>query len=252
MVSGLPWEDPRSFRKPTLFGISTGLTLASLLILLDDLKSRHRDLAIRVGLCVSLVVEVLLITLQSWRRVPSHFNRATAIDTIIELAMLACILFACVCIGGLAIRVMRADAFRAISRARVLAQQAGMLFLVVSCVLGMAITVLGHYQLATGGSSETYGRQGVLKFPHGAVLHAIQTLVLWSWWCDRVRAKRNELSVMFLAGSHLFFLLYAIRQTSLGRDRWDGDMVAWGLLGWAVLAGILAVFMLLGPREKYR
>ena len=241
MSSDLSWDEPTSFRKPILFGISTGLTLGSLLLLLNDLRPKPRDRYLRWGLCVSLVAEVLLISGQAWRRVPSHFNRTTAVDTVIEVSMLACILFAVVGILVLTWRSMQQNAFDAVSPARILAQQTGMIFLTLSCFLGISITVIGNYQLLTGGSTETVGGKGVLKFPHGAVLHAIQTLVAWSWLCDRFHAVHGKMSVALLSGAHLVFLMYAVRQTSMGRSRWDGDGVAWGLLGATSLLAMLAV-----------
>lgn len=246
--SQLDWSSPVSFRKPILFGISTGLTLGSLLLLLDDLVPGRRDQQIRIGLCVSLVLEVLLITLQSWRRVPSHFNRTTIWDAAIELGMLVCILFAVALIMVLTLRTMSPRAFRNGSGARILAQQTGMVLLAVSCLLGVCITIIGHYQLLSGGSTEIVGRSGVLKFPHGAVLHAIQTLVAWSWLCDRLRAIYGRLSVSLVAGAHAAFLIYAARQTWLGRSRWDCDALAWGWLTGTMLLGVLAVVVAIRRR----
>lgn len=241
MSTDLSWDSPSSFRKPILFGISTGLTLGSLLLLLDDLRPDPWDGPLRTWLCVSLVAEVLLITLQAWRHVPSHFNRDTAVDTAVELSMLVCILFAMLCILALTYRSMQQNAFGDVSPARAIAQQTGMIFLTISCFLGIAITIIGNYQMFRGGSTEIYASKGVLKFPHGAVLHAIQTLVAWSWLCDRLHVVRGRKSVALLAGAHLAFLIYAIRQTCLGRSRWEGDGLAWTLLGTASLLGILAV-----------
>lgn len=245
MASNLAWDAPTSFRKPILFGISTGLTLGSLLLLLHDLRRNPWDRYLRTWLCVSLVAEVLLISVQAWRGVPSHFNRVTPVDTAIEVSMLACILFAVAWILVLTYRSMQQNAFGAVSPARVLAQQAGMLFLTLSCFLGIGITIIGNYQLLTGGSTETLGRNGVLKFPHGAVLHAIQTLVAWSWLCDRFQAMQGKWSVALLSGAHLAFMVYATRQTWMGRSRWDGDGVAWGLLGAMLLLGTLAIVIAL-------
>jgi hypothetical protein len=241
MSTDLAWDSPLSFRKPILFGISTGLTLGSLLLLLDDLRPHPWDAPLRTWLCVSLVAEVLLITLQAWRHVPSHFNRNTTVDTAIELSMLLCILFAMLCILALTYRSMQQNAFGNASPARAIAQQTGMLFLAISCFLGIGITIIGNYQMLSGGSTELFGNKGVLKFPHGAVLHAIQTLVAWSWLCDRLQAVRGRMSVALLAGAHLAFLIYAMRQTWMGRSRWDVDGLAWALLGTVSLLGILAV-----------
>lgn len=46
---------------------------------------RHRagDAFVAWGLALAVLVEVGQITLQQWRGVPSHFNRATALDALI-------------------------------------------------------------------------------------------------------------------------------------------------------------------------
>jgi hypothetical protein len=246
-VSDLSWEDSRSFRKPILFGISTGLTLASLLWLMNDLRPRRWDVPLRRVLCGTLVLEVLLITVQSWRRVPSHFNHATPLDVVIEVGMLVCILIAVVAIVRLTFRAFQREAFKEVGSARILAQRSGMLFLLISCAIGIGITLIGNYQMILGKSPETYGGEGVLKFPHGAVLHAIQTLVLWSWIGDFFKWKRVISSTVWLVVSHLFFLFFAMRQTGLGRARWDCDQLGWLLLGGAIAAGLASLLVALWP-----
>ncbi len=249
MVSDLAWDHPSSFRKPILFGISTGLTLGSLLLLLNDLHSRRWDRFLRGGLCVSLVLEVVLITIQAWRGVPSHFNRSTFLDALIETLMLICILLAVAVIVGLTARALRQDAFRTGSPARILAHRAGMLFLVASCFLGIGITIVGNYQLLQGGSTEIFGNRGVMKFPHGAVLHAIQTLVIWSWLCDKFASRHGQASVAWLVASHFLFILYATRQTLMGHSRWETDELGWGLLGSSVACVLLTVLAAIWPRK---
>jgi hypothetical protein len=249
LVSYLPWEDPRSFRKPILFGLSTGLTLGSLLLLMNELRPRRGDHFLRTLLCVTLVIEVLLITLQAWRQVPSHFNHSTGLDITIELMMLCCIMLALIVILALTVRVFQRDAFFRAIPARILAQQTGMVFLAISCVLGIGITILGNYLIFQGGSPETLGKAGVLKFPHGAVLHAIQTLVLWAWLCDVFKSARSVASVAWLAIAHVFFLTYAVRQTLLGRSRWESDDVGWLFLGFTLIAAVLSLLFAIWPRK---
>jgi hypothetical protein len=249
-MSSIAWDDSTSFRKPILFGISTGLTLGSLLLLLNDLQARSWDWLARVGLVLALVLEVLLITLQSWRGAPSHFNRSTILDTAIETSMLACILIAVSWILALTVRCLRPNAFRELSSARKFAQRAGMILLFLSCVLGIAITILGNYQILRGQSPEFLGNKGVLKFPHGAVLHAIQTLVLWAWLCEFFGSSCARWSVASLMGAHCFFLVYALRQTLLGRSRWDADLFGWGLLGCTILATVVAIVLVGWPNRR--
>jgi hypothetical protein len=249
LASDLPWEDPKSYRKPILFGISTGLTLGSLLLLMSDLRPRRWDPYMRGLLCGTLVAEVLLITVQSWRRVPSHFNRSTIVDASIETGMLVCILLAVAVIFALTVRSFRQDAFPNASAARILAQRSGMVFLVLSCVLGIGITVMGNFLMINGGSPEILGSKGILKFPHGIVLHAIQTLVLWALICDVFGSARGVSSVAWLSASHLSFLIYALRQTFLGRSRWETDDIGWVLLGGTVVSAVISLFDALWRRK---
>jgi NADH:ubiquinone oxidoreductase subunit 2 (subunit N) len=250
LASYLPWEDPRSYRKPILFGVSTGLTLGSLLLLMNDLRPKRWDRYLRGLLSATLVAEVLLITVQSWRHVPSHFNRSSITDASIENAMLGCILLAVAVIVALTFRAFQRDAFPEASPARILAQRSGMIFLILSCFLGIGITILGNYLMHTGGSPEKLGNNGVLKFPHGVVLHAIQTLVLWSWICDVFGSARGALSVFWLAASHMGFLAYALRQTLLGRGRWETDDIGWIVLGCTVVSAVVSLLIAIWQRKR--
>ncbi|MFO0527171.1 MAG: hypothetical protein ACK52A_03650, partial [Planctomycetota bacterium] len=86
-----PWESPISFRKPALFGISTGLTLWSCLWVLRQLPGSRLATSLGRLLTGTLLLEVALITLQTWRGVPSHFNRSTPTDAAIETTLLVLI-----------------------------------------------------------------------------------------------------------------------------------------------------------------
>ena len=90
-ILGTTWHGPLSLRKPALFGISGGLTVWSLAWLMTQLQPRRLDRFLANALATGLFVEVALITVQYWRGVASHFNRATNIDTAIEFTMLGLI-----------------------------------------------------------------------------------------------------------------------------------------------------------------
>jgi hypothetical protein len=243
------WEDPISFRKPILFGISTGVTLGSLLMLLDELRPRRLDTWLRAVLCSTLTLEVILITIQPWRGEGSHFNRSGPLNATIEFAMLVLILTAVLIIAYLTLRSAFPGAFRPIPVARVAGHRWGMLFLLVSCALGIWITIEGSAQLARGGDPGLMGEQGVLKFPHGATLHAIQTLVIWAWICDWIGSRYAWHSVTWLAASHLLLLIYSMRQTLLGRGRWEMDAVGSGLLTGIALTGLLSIGLALWSQK---
>src|SRR3954468_23847697 len=71
-VRGGPWEGPVSWRKPTTFGLSFGLTLITVTWVSSYLRMRARTRAVLLGVfAADCVVEVAGITGQAWRGTPS-------------------------------------------------------------------------------------------------------------------------------------------------------------------------------------
>src|ERR1700754_2209527 len=82
LVTGGSWTGPLSLRKPATFGLSFGLTLATITWGLSFLSPRQgphpgrnqgpdRLLAVFAAACL---LEVVVITTQAWRGRPSHFG----------------------------------------------------------------------------------------------------------------------------------------------------------------------------------
>ncbi|MFT5525089.1 MAG: hypothetical protein ACI9HK_003055, partial [Pirellulaceae bacterium] len=84
---GGSWSGPTSIRKPILFGLSAGMTMISMAWILSLLPVRYGDRSSKIFFSVAMLVEVALITVQQWRGVPAHFNRATALDAAILTTM---------------------------------------------------------------------------------------------------------------------------------------------------------------------
>jgi len=241
------WEGPTSFRKPALFGISTGLTLWSCLWVSHYLRpSKWLNVSIRV-LIASLLIEVGLITLQAWRGEASHFNRRTPIDASIETTLLILITLASLIIFWLNALVLRRDQFARLTPEMRLAIRAGMSLLSISCLLGFLITAIGTSQVGAGLAPETFQPRGVLKFPHGAALHAIQTLVLLAWCANRFRSRWPLAVVWYAIAAHLLGLLFASLQTFRGRARFELD-----LPGSAILLASLLALLISGSLLLYR
>jgi hypothetical protein len=81
LVVGGAWQGPISFRKPTTFGISFGLTTATLAWLTGRLRIADRTRWLLLGpLAAADSVEVAWVATQRWRGVASHFNFATSLD----------------------------------------------------------------------------------------------------------------------------------------------------------------------------
>lgn len=220
---GGPWEGPVTWRKPILFGISGGLTSLSLGWAWAQLPLRWGDLWLARITAWALAIEVALIDLQRWRGVASHFNRATPLDSWLYDVMGGLILFVTVVIVDLTVRWFHTRP--PVTADMLLAARAGLVLLVVSCLLGIWASMHGDAQVARGLAPEIYGAAGVVKFPHGVVIHAIQWLPLIAWAARRVglsgRARLLLVAVATVASGLL--LAYALAQTLAGRPRF-GDM----------------------------
>ncbi len=227
IASGTEWDGPLSWRKPILFGLSTGVTAASLAWVWRHLAPTRGDHWLTQILGWSLLLEVAAITLQTWRGAPSHFNHSTTFDTIIEQLMLVWISVATLIVVWLTVRSWGGLEVDPEQR---LAIRAGLVGLVVSCVIGYAISAWGWRLHAMGRSPEIYGTAGVLKFPHGICLHAIQTLPIAGWIWRSVKAADLVRRMGWLVAAHGFALAYALWQTLSGRTRLDLDAMGGALL----------------------
>lgn len=236
---GGPWEGPVTWRKPILFGISGGLTSLSLGWVWSKLPWRRGDAWLAVATAWALFVEVALIDLQRWRGVGSHFNRDTHLDSFLFDAMGALIIGVTLVSLDLTIRLCRQPA--AMPADMLLAARAGLVLLVISCLLGIWVGVHGELRQEQGLEPTRLGAAGVPKFPHGIAIHAIQWLPAIAWAARRAGLGdrlRWRLVVSATAGTVLV-TVYAIAQTMLGRARFDttpltAAVLAAGVAGLAV------------------
>lgn len=241
-ISGTTWHGPLSFRKPVLFGISGGMTMWSLAWLMTQLSPKGFDKALINAIATSLFIEVSLITLQTWRGVASHFNHSTSVDAAIEFTMLGLILLVT---GAIFYLTWRTRWMRPIDPAMAIAIRGGMGLLALSCLLGIATSVLGEVSLSVGRSHEIWGRAGVLKFPHGVALHAIQMLPFVAWMTRICKLERSSVRIVKSAfAAQVLFMLYAVWQTSQGRDRFDWDSTGGILISMVVLLSLYPTFSL--------
>jgi hypothetical protein len=234
-VLGGPWEGPVTWRKPILFGISGGLTAVSLGWVWSMLPRRRGDVMLAWATAWALFVEVLLIDVQRWRGVGSHFNRDTPLDSFLFDAMGALIVAVTLVIADLALRLLVRRP--PVPADMLLAARSGMLLLLVSCLLGIWVGALGETRMEAGLDPVRLGAAGVPKFPHGVVIHAVQWLPALAWAMRQAgiaAAARLRLVAAAAVGSTLL-LVYALVQTALGRARFDVVPATAALLAAAVV-----------------
>jgi hypothetical protein len=223
-VTGESWEGPLSIRKPILFGVSTGVTLISLGWIHSKLTPTNYDRWLGPILSASLLIEVGLITMQYWRGEASHFNHASAFDLVLDRSITFLIILASVAIFDLA---RRSFSDLNATTSMKFAIRSGMVFLLVSCGLGFFILFYGEYLVSLNMSPTTFGKAGVMKFPHGITIHAIQYLpmLVWAMSWLKIHEHRQVQAVKYAVSSMAVFLLFSMWQTFNGLDRFD--------IGWA-------------------
>ncbi|MEU6995033.1 hypothetical protein ABZ953_30810 [Streptomyces sp. NPDC046465] len=196
-VDGGPWEGPVSWRKPVTFGLSFGVTLIAIAWVTSQLRMSHRvRAALLVVFAADCVLEVGGITLQAWRRVPSHLNMETGFDSSVSMAL---------AVGG-GVLVVLLSAFAVVSFRRrpggpagmPLAVRSGFAVLLVALVSGAAMIARGVYLTRTGHQEDAYASTAPLKTLHGVSLHAVLVLPALAWLLSRTswseRSQRRMVS----------------------------------------------------------
>ncbi|WP_248579298.1 hypothetical protein [Nocardioides sp. InS609-2] len=174
-VDDRPWGGPVSWRKPFTFGISFGLTLATVVWVTSYLRLAPRTRNILLGVfAADCVVEVAGISLQAWRGVPSHLNRSTPFDSVVAVVL---------ALGGAVLIVVLGAFAVTATRGRIdappsmrLALRAGFALLVAGLLSGAAMIAVGTVAMRTGTAAHAYEVTGFLKHFHGVTLHAVLVL----------------------------------------------------------------------------
>ena len=222
---GGEWEGDVSWRKPILFGLSAGMTLASFSWLSHRIRPTARTRLALSLLSTSLLLEVALITLQQWRGVTSHFNRSTLFDRVIDQSMTGLILLATASIVPLAVAVFRTVGLPSDLR---LAVRAGIVFLFLSCFIGVIIWLHGLQRLNLGLPPAQVGTAGIPKFPHGVSIHALQLFPITCWILTKIGwpMPSRRTAIKCLVANHATLLIFSIYQTVSGRARFEMDIPA--------------------------
>jgi hypothetical protein len=179
-VDGGPWEGPVSWRKPVTFGLSFGITLASIawVSTFVALSSRTRKWVLGLFAAAS-VAEVALITVQRWRGVPSHFNEETTVDTLVTRVLAVGGGIIIVTIGWLTVAAFRANP--GVPPSMRLAVRTSLVTLVGALAVGGVMIAGGVVSVANGDQQGAYLHGGWLKPAHAVLMHAVTVLPLLAW-----------------------------------------------------------------------
>jgi hypothetical protein len=251
LVVGGAWAGPISFRKPTTFGISFGLTTITLAWVAGHLRISDRVRWLLLGpLAVADTSEVMWVSVQRWRGAVSHFNDDTTLDGLLFLVT-----------GGVAIAItatvtlaLTALAFTAMqaTSSMALGIRAGLLTLLVAQAVGGWMIQHG-LRLADQGMTDgltTFGAAGVMKAPHAVAIHAVQVLPVLAWLLSFARlSERRRLALVRVAASgYVALVAVSVLQTATGVTPLDVGVVATALyllgitlLGGAFVAALLAL-----------
>lgn len=249
LVDGGPWQGPVSWRKPVTFGVSFGLTTITLGWMAGVLGlPRRLARPLLILLAGATTLEVLWVTSQRYRGVPSHFNFDTLYDSVVFL------------LGGVAILVvfsvvvtLAAFAFRrgSIDPAMTLAIRVGLVVLIVAQMVGGFMISRGLASTAADGAevaSTTVAPEGSTKVPHATAMHGIQTLPGLAWlltFSTHPRRRRRDLVAVASAG-YAGLVVVSILQTLDGRAPWNLTLLTVVLLvaSLAALLGALSATVL--------
>jgi hypothetical protein len=201
-IDGGPWEGPVSWRKAVTFGVSFGLTVLTLVPVSRPVRMSDRARGLVVGgFVAACVVEVTLVTMQAWRRVPSHFNRETPFDSAVSTVLAAG--GAVIVVTSVAVTVLAFRRRPALSGSRVLALRGGLLVFLVALGVGVAMIAGGVRLGITDGAVAAYDGAGALKPAHAVPMHAVLVLPLIAWllsFHDRPEAWRVRWTAAACAG----------------------------------------------------
>jgi hypothetical protein len=251
LVVGGAWAGPVSFRKPTTFGISFGLTTVTVAWVAGQLRISDRTgWLLLVPLAVADTTEVIWVSLQRWRGVAAHFNDDTTLDNLLFVLMGG----VAVAVAATVILVVAVLSFTSMRAApsMALAIRAGLLILLVAQVVGgwMIQHGLGLAEQGATDGLTTFGAAGVMKVPHAVGIHGIQVLPALAWLLSfaALPEQRRVGLVRVAVVGYVALVVVSVLQTASGVAPFDVGVVAAllylvgiALLGIALVTAVLAL-----------
>ena len=240
IATGGSWLGPLSMRKAVTFGLSFGLTLASVAWATSFLTVRPRLRTALLGaFTVASVAEVVLVSMQAWRGVPSHFDFETPFDSAVSMTLAA---------GG-GVLVLTVIGFTAAALVEPgpdapslrLAIRAGLVVLLVALATGAVMIGRGVVTARGGDPQLAYTTAGSLKPLHAVAMHAILVLPALAWILRFTRwpeAHRMRVVITAIVADALLTAVIGV-ESFAGIDPLAAPLPLMGLsaLGLAALAG---------------
>jgi hypothetical protein len=196
LATGGSWSGPLSLRKPATFGLSFGLTLATVTWVLS-LSPRPRPVLLGFfGL--ACLVEVVVITVQAWRGLTSHFGVTGAGAGVVAGGAAGGAVLILVTGAAAAVGAWQAPGASPSMR---LALRLGFAELLVGLGIGVVMLARGQVLAAGGGPDAAFAFAAALKPAHGVALHGILVLPALAWLLARTgRPESVRLAVVRGAG----------------------------------------------------
>ena len=249
LATGGTWSGPLSWRKPTTFGFSFGLTVATLTWVLSFLPMARRTRArLLTAFAAASAVEVAGITTQAWRRVPSHFippDRATGLDALAAVAAASgAVVIVAVVVTSTVLALRRHDE---LAPGMLLALRVGFLALLLAMAIGVLMLAGGQVLTRTQGDvAPAFAFTAVLKPGHAATMHGVLVLPAIAWllrFTDGSEAFRLNV-VRLAAAGYGAFAAVVVAETLVGVDPLGAaPLIARALpvLGLAALVAAVAI-----------
>ncbi|WP_163509156.1 hypothetical protein [Fodinicola acaciae] len=198
LATGGSWDGPLSFRKPTTFGLSFGLTLITVAWVATYIRMGPRVRTLLIGaFSLACVTEVALVTTQAWRGVPSHYNLETPFDGVVARTLAFGGGLIVVVIASLTVLAFRMAAQTAPSMR--LAVRTGLLTLNAALLIGAAMIAKGLILVFQGQQQAAYATGGWLKPEHAVTMHAVLVLPAVAWLLTFTKLpERRRVQIVWL------------------------------------------------------
>jgi hypothetical protein len=238
-IGGGSWEGPVSLRKAMTFGISFGITAITVAWVSSFLRLGDRARTALLGtFTAACVFETVLVSLQAWRGVPSHFNVATPFDALVTRGL---------AIGGftliLIIVTLTFASFRATASVPVsvrLATRIGFVLLDASLLVGALMIARGMSLVFAGSPQAAYASGGWLKPTHAVTMHAILVLPALAWLSSFTAwTERRRVQLVLLASAGYVTLVGAVAVANLRGLPPSGT--SYGIIALLVIGGLAVV-----------